>query len=698
MFGVNAYNSSAQSAVKARKPKKPLVSNLVNTPMDRTPRTKKNHGREFQTPGSASMSIDGNDSDDQERVVERRKPRTIGKENKMSQSRRKSLKSASGKVKKRAPGSGQAESQRKSKRRRVTTPSSSRDSTLLDEDDLATSRQHRVSSTPARPRPPTRTPATRSKRRPAISATARFAAGQEEKQALGRAHKDKGNKFYAEQDYERAVQEYCRAIELDPSCAVYYSNRAAARLMQNSFREAAQDCEAALALAPGFARAHIRAARAYACIGEVEMARKHLSEVEHDRPDEAKELFERCAFYEKLIDQGDRLLGEENLKQCAEIVNQAEKVAPGSRRVYLLKHTADLVYAATNGESETRGRYIIVGIKAEIGAIVTQAQSARRDVDTFAADLYHYGKVLLYCALTTEARLLFSFAAQLHPMENRIQQRIALVNEMERYLNSGSEAFANNDFQSAITSFNAALNLDSSNAAFNGRMHFRLAAAYMSLNEYQAAIRHCTYSLQNLPRYHKARIRRAHAYVKLGQYPQAIAELEAANKLDPSPAIAKELEGAKALHERARRKNEEKKKSENFAQRKQQEHYRQRWYEEQEARARQQRAREQEQAQKAAPSHQYNTRHSASKPKNRRNSLDALLAGDHYQALGVSRKSSMNSIKKAFRTKALRYHPDKSRSPNATVKFKRVNEAYNILKSPGKKRMYDQSTGFSFYC
>lgn len=61
---------------------------------------------------------------------------------------------------------------------------------------------------------------------------------------------------------------------------------------------------------------------------------------------------------------------------------------------------------------------------------------------------------------------------------------------------------------------------------------------------------------------------------------------------------------------------------------------------------------------------------------------------DYYKILGVNKNASDAEIKRAFRTLAQKYHPDKS-GGNAE-KFKEVNEAHQILSNPEKRKMYDQ--------
>ncbi|MEC7436579.1 MAG: DnaJ domain-containing protein, partial [Candidatus Thermoplasmatota archaeon] len=63
---------------------------------------------------------------------------------------------------------------------------------------------------------------------------------------------------------------------------------------------------------------------------------------------------------------------------------------------------------------------------------------------------------------------------------------------------------------------------------------------------------------------------------------------------------------------------------------------------------------------------------------------------DYYEVLGVSKKASNSEIKKAFRSLARKYHPDKNQGDEeAEALFKEVQEAYAILSNEEQRRQYD---------
>jgi len=60
---------------------------------------------------------------------------------------------------------------------------------------------------------------------------------------------------------------------------------------------------------------------------------------------------------------------------------------------------------------------------------------------------------------------------------------------------------------------------------------------------------------------------------------------------------------------------------------------------------------------------------------------------DYYEVLGVGKNASADEVKKAFRKAAIEHHPDRGGNEE---KFKEVNEAYEVLSNPDKRKRYDQ--------
>lgn len=64
---------------------------------------------------------------------------------------------------------------------------------------------------------------------------------------------------------------------------------------------------------------------------------------------------------------------------------------------------------------------------------------------------------------------------------------------------------------------------------------------------------------------------------------------------------------------------------------------------------------------------------------------------DYYEVLGVGKDEDAGAIKRAYRKKAIQYHPDKNPDdPTASEKFREATEAYEVLKDPEKRAQYDR--------
>jgi len=62
---------------------------------------------------------------------------------------------------------------------------------------------------------------------------------------------------------------------------------------------------------------------------------------------------------------------------------------------------------------------------------------------------------------------------------------------------------------------------------------------------------------------------------------------------------------------------------------------------------------------------------------------------DYYQALGIEKSADAETVKKAYRRLARKYHPDLSKEADAAARMSEINEAYAVLSDPEKRAAYD---------
>lgn len=114
---------------------------------------------------------------------------------------------------------------------------------------------------------------------------------------LADAEKLKGNEFFKSGDWASAVKHYTEALKRNPKDAKIYSNRAACYTKLNAFDLVIKDCDASIALDPGFVKAYLRKANVLKAMGSTQKAMDVYSKAMELDPnsDEAKNGYKDCA-------------------------------------------------------------------------------------------------------------------------------------------------------------------------------------------------------------------------------------------------------------------------------------------------------------------------------------------------------------------------------------------------------------------
>ncbi|KAF2503235.1 TPR-like protein [Lophium mytilinum] len=356
------------------------------------------------------------------------------------------------------------------------------------------------------------------------------------------ACKASGNKFFKAREYQKAIDEYSKAIDADPKNATYYSNRAAALMSANRFVEALEDCKVADELDPHNMKILLRLGRLYTSLG---------------RPDEALAVFAQIEPPASVKDKQPAVSMKQHIKQAEELLRTGTS---GSMVIHALDQAErGLGFTAEKPRKWRlmRGEaYLKMGNVNALGdamnVVISLLQKNAQDPDA----LVLRGRIYYAQGDNDSAIKHFRRALDCDPDFTAAVKYLRMVQKLDRMKEEGNASFKAGRLQEAVSKYTGALEVDPLNKGTNSKILQNRALCYTRLKNYTGAIADCTRALELDPTYTKARKTKAKALGESGNWEEAVRDLKAIYEANPQePGMAKEIRNAELELKKSKRKD-----------------------------------------------------------------------------------------------------------------------------------------------
>ncbi|KAJ3251114.1 DnaJ sub C member 7 [Boothiomyces macroporosus] len=494
-------------------------------------------------------------------------------------------------------------------------------------------------------------------------------------------YKDEANEFFKAQKYPEAIDLYSKAIEINPSVATFYSNRAAAYLNTGEFKKALNDCQQAISLDPTMVKAYFRAVKSNIHLGNLDEAAYQLSlaeklpgkNISNHAQTLAKDKSTVNTLKMKLDLYAESMSSERYYEALQAIESAMVIVDPSLYGTGYPNCKLSLILAISDVETSKLAnvcvKWRIYRAEALIGCwdvqeagqvaaalIRSAAESKNPEAICIRAKTMH----LLESHPVSTIIQYLSTSLQYDPDNKKSRVFYKHIKNLEALKTKGNDFFKANNWEEAIAAYNEFLEADPKGGVMKAKVLSNRAIVY---SRYDKVIEDCGEALELLNKlcfpkdfmngmdvshedkanstqqalYSKLYLRLADAYNKKEEYEDAVRSYEAALAMDPgnNGNLPLTIEIKSAL-------------------------------------------------------------------RNAKQALKISKRKDYYKILGIDKSASESEIKKAYRKLALQYHPgtillsiDKrnllpeAEQGNADSRFKEIQEAYEVLSDERKKSLFD---------
>ncbi|CAH0051303.1 unnamed protein product [Clonostachys solani] len=333
-------------------------------------------------------------------------------------------------------------------------------------------------------------------------------------------YKIAANRLFKEGKHTQAIVEYTKAIELDPSSALYHGNRAAAYIATGQYEAALHDCLNGVELNPYDFKIYQRLFRLYTFMGQPEKSIAIFGRINPPPPpaDIAKtnKMQDSIQRARRIIKAGT------DLGQTVQALDEAELgLAPGvdvPRKWRLLRAEACVVM--NNRQSLSEARRICTSMAPPNGDVLTL-----------------HGRISYAEDEMVRALKYFRDALERDETRQDVKNWITLVENLVALKKKGNALFSEGRLAEARDVYTDALAMDARSKPMSAKLLGNRAQCSIRLGNYEMTIADCDAAIRLDPNYVKVRRTKGTALHNCGRSEEALQVLEEAQRLDPDDKI-----------------------------------------------------------------------------------------------------------------------------------------------------------------
>ena len=354
--------------------------------------------------------------------------------------------------------------------------------------------------------------------------------------------KEKGNTLFKEQKYLEAISYYERAIKINSSVEVLYSNKGTCEKCLKKYKEAIRDYKKALEINPKNTKNLNRLASVYVIVGNLGEAKITQQKALNFEPNNSV-YKEQMNIIEKVIEDEEKMREKINKKKF----DEAEEVCKK-----LIEKVSDF--------SDLKKYYIkilIENVKLQDALVYINKEINFEDKMKDPEFDYLIALTLYYDGQYDKAKKQIKLIKQKNNInDEKIEELLKKVNEIESIKNKANEIFKQKKYEEAIEEYTKVLEFDPDNKKFNSLILANRALCYQKLNKFTEALHDSNQSIKLNPYYARGYVKRGNVYMELKMYDDAKADFQKAKELDPSVSgVEGFLNDAKNQAEKARKRD-----------------------------------------------------------------------------------------------------------------------------------------------